>query len=139
MSRPGLTRKLLQQYRMILGGDASMYFYPHHSTWMPSNSAIEKRRSNAWQAYLFAKAWYGRDIDVHRLQVIVTRTDIAEPSLLFSRDVPGANRKRLERHVMAHGTAEELRRYAACVPGANVRRLNDAATVREVLDDVMTG
>lgn len=138
MSRPKLTRNLLQQYRAILAGDASAYFYPHPSSWSSPQNSVERRRSNAWQAYLFAKAWHGRDVDLHRLQVIVTHADIAEPAILFARDVPGANRRRLERHVMAHGTAVELRRYAACVPGANVRRLVDMAVVADVLSDVMS-
>jgi len=128
----------MDQYRSILMGDASAWFYTHRSQWFSAKNQLERRRANSWQACLFARQWYGRNIDLARLQSIVMRSDIAEPAIFFARDVPGANIKRLERHVMKHGTAKEMRTFASVIPGANVERLMAMAMVAEIMSDVMS-
>jgi len=122
VKKPALTRRLERHYRQILQSWAGVSY---HASW--------RGETVAWAAFYFAKRWCGRDIDLKRLASIVLRAEDPECCYRFVREVPGANVKRFQRHVMLHGSAELMRRFAREVPGAHRDSLENMAIVAEIM------
>lgn len=135
--RARLTKRLFHLYQKVLEGGAQSWFWPHpvaNPWWSgrpPSKSAAED--SWAWQAYLFAKEWQGREgVDLKRLERIVCAASDPQCMFLFARDVRGARVRRIERSVVRCGDPAAIRRFMR-LPGANRRSLERLLVVAEVM------
>lgn len=129
-----LTKRLQRQYHSVLGRGSSQLFWPHpHACHSWQRTAPPNLK--AWQAYLFAKEWQGRDgVDVKRLQRMVLDGTDGECMFLFARDVRKANVRRLQEAVTRCGQTGPMRRFMN-LPGCDADHVRRCLLVAETLAD----
>jgi hypothetical protein len=128
MSRPKMTKRIKRWYLQILSGtDPDPYLVPRYLYVKKHHTTI------GHAAAIFAARWYGRDIDIKKLQRIVINSNDANAAYHFAKNVPGANIKKLAYVVMKYGDASLMRAFADNIPEANKQILSDYALVHEAI------